>query len=85
MDINPWFEWGSLALITLILVIDVVIAFKRPHIPSTRESALWIAFYVTLALIFAGVLFVIGDAEHGGQFIAGWLTEYSLSVDNLFV
>ncbi|HWL01778.1 MAG TPA: TerC family protein [Microbacteriaceae bacterium] len=85
MDINPWFEWGSLSLITLILIADVVIAFKRPHVPSTRESALWIGFYVTLALIFAGVLFVIGDAEHSGQFIAGWLTEYSLSVDNLFV
>lgn len=85
MEINPWFEWGSLAIITLILVVDVVIAFKRPHIPSTRESALWIAFYVTLALVFAGVLFVIGDAQHAGEFIAGWLTEYSLSVDNLFV
>jgi len=85
VEINPWFEWGSLAIITLILVVDVVIAFKRPHIPSTRESALWIAFYVTLALVFAGVLFVIGDAQHAGEFIAGWLTEYSLSVDNLFV
>ena len=85
MDINPWFEWGSLALITLILIADVVIAFKRPHIPSTRESGLWIAFYVALALVFAGVLFAIGDPDHASQFVAGWLTEYSLSVDNLFV
>ena len=85
MEINPWFEWGSLAVITLILVADVVIAFRRPHVPSTRESSLWIAFYVTLALIFAAILWAIGDAEHAGQFVAGWLTEYSLSVDNLFV
>jgi tellurite resistance protein TerC len=40
---------------------------------------------VALALAFAGVLFVIGDATHGSEFIAGWLTEYSLSIDNLFV
>ncbi|OJX62940.1 MAG: tellurium resistance protein TerC [Micrococcales bacterium 73-13] len=85
MALNPWFELGSLAILTLILVVDVVIAFRRPHIPSTRESSLWVAFYVVLALIFAGVLWAIGDAEHAGQFVAGWLTEYSLSVDNLFV
>lgn len=85
MDINPWFEWISLGILLLILTVDVVIAYRRPHIPSTRESGLWIAFYVTLALVFAGVLWAIGDAEHAGQFVAGWLTEYSLSVDNLFV
>ena len=85
MEINPWFEWISLGVIVLILAADLVIAYKRPHIPSTRESGLWIAFYVTLALIFAGVLLWIGDAQHAGEFIAGWLTEYSLSMDNLFV
>ena len=42
-------------------------------------------FYVGLALVFAVLMLVIGDAEHAGQFVAGWLTEYSLSVDNLFV
>lgn len=85
MEIPVWFEITSLVVITLILVFDVFLAFRRPHIPSTRESALWITFYVTLALIFAGLLWAMGDAEHAGQFIAGWLTEYSLSIDNLFV
>ncbi len=80
-----WFEVGTYVVLALILAFDLFIAFKRPHVPSTRESALWIAFYVLLALIFAGLMFVLGDAEHGGQFIAGWLTEYSLSIDNLFV
>jgi tellurite resistance protein TerC len=63
----------------------VVLAFRRPHVPSTRESAIWIGAYVAAALVFAGVLWGIGDAEQAGQFVAGWLTEYSLSVDNLFV
>ncbi len=40
---------------------------------------------MVLALIFAGLMLVLGDAEHAGQFVAGWLTEYSLSIDNLFV
>ncbi len=38
-----------------------------------------------LALIFALLMLILGDAEHAGQFIAGWVTEYSLSIDNLFV
>jgi tellurite resistance protein TerC len=42
-------------------------------------------FYVTLALIFAGIMWVIAGPEYAGQFVAGWLTEYSLSIDNLFV
>ena len=80
-----WFEIGTYVVLGLILLFDLILAFKRPHVPSTRESALWIGFYVVLALIFAGLMLVLGDAEHAGQFIAGWLTEYSLSIDNLFV
>jgi tellurite resistance protein TerC len=80
-----WFEVTSLIVLSLIMVFDLVLAYKRPHVPSVRESSLWIAFYVSLALIFAALMFLLGDSEQGGQFIAGWLTEYSLSIDNLFV
>jgi tellurite resistance protein TerC len=79
------FEIGALAVLVLILVADLVLAYRRPHIPSTRESALWVALYVGLALVFALLMLILGDAEHAGQFIAGWVTEYSLSIDNLFV
>ena len=80
-----WFEIGSLVALTLILIADLLIILKRPHIPSTRESTLWVVFYVTLALIFAGLMWLIAGGEYAGQFVAGWLTEYSLSIDNLFV
>lgn len=80
-----WFEIGSLVVLTLILLADLLIILKRPHIPSTRESTLWVIFYVTLALIFAGLMWLIAGGEYAGQFVAGWLTEYSLSIDNLFV
>ena len=80
-----WFEIGTYVVLLLILAFDLVLAFKRPHVPSSRESALWIGFYVALALLFAGAMLWLGDAEHAGQFVAGWLTEYSLSIDNLFV
>jgi integral membrane protein, TerC family len=80
-----WFEIGSSVVLLLILAADLALVLVRPHIPSPRESALWVTLYVVLALGFAALLFLIGDAEHAGQFLAGWLTEYSLSIDNLFV
>jgi tellurite resistance protein TerC len=80
-----WFEISTFVVLTGIIVFDLIHAYRRPHIPSTKESALWVGFYVLLALIFAVLMLVLGDAEHAGQFVAGWLTEYSLSIDNLFV
>ncbi|MEC5149021.1 TerC family protein [Cryobacterium sp. GrIS_2_6] len=80
-----WFEIGSLVILTLVLVGDLLIVYKRPHVPSMREASLWVVFYIVLALLFALAMLLLADAEHAGQFLAGWLTEYSLSIDNLFV
>jgi tellurite resistance protein TerC len=80
-----WFEIGSLTIISLILIADLVYAHLRPHQPSNKESALWVSFYVVLALVFAGLMFLFAGPKYGSEFLAGWITEYSLSVDNLFV
>jgi tellurite resistance protein TerC len=80
-----WFEIGSMVVLLLILAADLLLVIRRPHVPTLRECAVWVGFYVGLALVFAVLMLVIGDGEHASQFIAGWLTEYSLSVDNLFV
>ncbi|WP_296192935.1 TerC family protein [uncultured Microbacterium sp.] len=85
-EIPVWFEVGALVVLTLILIADLLIIFKRPHIPSMKEASLWVGFYVGLALVFAlSLLLVTQHIEITGMFIAGWLTEYSLSIDNLFV
>jgi tellurite resistance protein TerC len=85
-EIPVWFQVGSLIVLTLILIADLLIILKRPHIPSMKEATLWVVFYVALALVFAFVLYwVSGSGDAMGQFLAGWLTEYSLSIDNLFV
>jgi tellurite resistance protein TerC len=85
VPIPLWFEITSIIVMVAVIGFDLVLAYRRPHIPSSRESALWIGFYVGLALIFAVLLFVVGGATPATQFVAGWLTEYSLSIDNLFV
>ncbi|WP_346986696.1 TerC family protein [Agrococcus sp. ARC_14] len=79
------FEIVSLTLLVGVLIFDLLIVIKRPHVPSMKEATAWVVFYVSLALVFAGVLFVMGDAQHAGEFVTGWLLEYSLSIDNLFV
>ncbi|MDL9980026.1 TerC/Alx family metal homeostasis membrane protein [Microbacterium sp. ASV49] len=84
--IPAWFEITAMIVLVLILAADLLLILKRPHIPSMKESTLWVVFYVALALVFAVLLFwATGSADAAGQFVAGWLTEYSLSVDNLFV
>ncbi len=50
-----------------------------------KESGGWVAFYVALALAFGGVVWALAGGRYAGEFYTGWLTEYSLSVDNLFV
>ena len=79
------FELISFAVLGAILLFDLLYVVKRPHEPSMKEAGLWVGFYVALALVFAGILFWQAGPEFGQQFVAGWVTEYSLSVDNLFV
>ncbi len=83
--IPVWFEIGSFVVLSLILIFDLLLVVRRPHVPSPRESALWVGFYVALAVIFGGLMFAVAGPDAGGEFFAGWLTEYSLSIDNLFV
>ncbi|WP_125777649.1 TerC family protein [Antribacter gilvus] len=79
------FEVTALIAVVVLLVLDLLIVGRRPHVPSMKESALWVGFYVGLAVIFGGIVWAVGGASPAGEFYAGWLTEYSLSVDNLFV
>jgi tellurite resistance protein TerC len=75
----------SLVGLLVVLLADLLIIGRRPHEPTTRESTLWVVFYITLAVIFGVGVFAFAGPQYGGEFFAGWLTEYSLSVDNLFV
>ncbi|WP_327034711.1 TerC family protein [Micromonospora ureilytica] len=85
MDVSGLVWAGTLVALTAVLLVDLLIIGRRPHEPSVRESSLWVAFYVGLALIFGVGVWLASGASAAGQFYTGWLTEYSLSVDNLFV
>ena len=64
---------------------DLLVVARRRREVHTRDALCWLAGYVALACLFGGALIVWGPAHSGPEFFAGYLTEYSLSVDNLFV
>ncbi|WP_149204472.1 TerC family protein [Actinotalea subterranea] len=72
---------GSIAL----MVFDFYAHVRTPHEPSFKESAVWTGVYVALAVIFGVALTLVWGTGHGGEYFAGYVTEKSLSVDNLFV
>src|SRR4051812_36261575 len=85
MDVPTWVWLTTIGLLVGLLAFDVFIIGRRPHEPTLRECAIAIAFFIGLALLFGvGVLMTSGP-RYAGEFYAGWLTEYSLSIDNLFV
>ncbi|MGY1591338.1 TerC family protein [Geodermatophilus sp. SYSU D00708] len=85
MDLPVWFEVATFVGLTVLLLADLAIVARRPHEPSFKEASLWVSFYVALALLFGVLLLVFTNGQFATEFYAGWLTEYSLSVDNLFV
>ncbi|MER7891095.1 TerC family protein [Micromonospora sp. NPDC048909] len=85
MDVSGLVWAGTLVALTAVLLVDLLIIGRRPHEPSVRESSLWVGFYVGLALLFGAGIWLTAGPSAAGQFYTGWLTEYSLSVDNLFV
>ena len=73
------------AVILGFFIFDFVSHVRTPHEPTMKESGGWAAFYMLMACIFGGIVWWLWDAEHGVQFFTGYITELSLSVDNLFV
>ena len=83
--IPVWFEIGSMIVLVAILLIDLIVIGRRPHMPSMKEAGIWVGVYVALALVFFGCMWAAAGQTDALQFLAGWITEYSLSIDNLFV
>ncbi len=67
------------------LAIDLGVFHRKAHAVTTKEATIWCIIWVTLGLIFNAGVYVFLGAEKGLEFFAGYLIEYSLSVDNIFV
>ncbi len=85
MDVPSWIWWTTIIVTTTVLLFDVIVLGRRPHEPSTKEVSIGLSIYIGLAILFGIGVWVFAGHDYGTQFFAGWLTEYSLSVDNLFI
>ncbi|MGY1690888.1 TerC family protein [Geodermatophilus sp. SYSU D01105] len=85
MDVPFWIWAVTVAAIVGMLVFDFVGHVRTPHAPTLRESATWSAVYVGIAVVFGLLVLWFAGPQYGGEYFAGFVTEKSLSVDNLFV
>ena len=85
MDVPFWVWALTIAVILAMLAVDLVGHVRTPHAPSLREAATWSAVYVGIAVVFGLLVLWFAGPEYGGEYFAGYVTEKSLSVDNLFV
>ena len=75
------FNAGVLA----VLAIDLGIFNKKAHKISVKEAAIWSSVWITLSLGFAGVIYRLHGPQSALEFVTGYVIEYSLSIDNIFV
>ena len=76
----------TIAVLLAVLAFDLALAIiRRNKDTSMREASLWTAFYVGAAIVFGYSLGQWSETQARNEFFAGWITEYSLSVDNLFI
>jgi len=85
MDVPVWIWGTTIAGILALLVFDFYAHVRTPHEPTLKEAGAWSVFYIVIALIFGAGLWWIWGSQHGVEYFAGYVTEKSLSVDNLFV
>jgi tellurite resistance protein TerC len=85
VNVSP-LEWLiTIGVTAAVLLFDVIVVARRPHEPTMRECGIYLSVYIGLALAFGLWVWNFHGAQFGLEFYAGWLTEYSLSVDNLFI
>ncbi|HET7277424.1 MAG TPA: TerC family protein [Dermatophilaceae bacterium] len=85
MNVPTWVWLLTVGVAVVFLVVDVFVIARRPHVPTTKEVSKALAFYVGAAVLFGVGVWVTSGGQYAGEYFAGWLTEYSLSVDNLFI
>jgi len=85
VTVPGWLWAATIALFLVLFTLDFWIVGRRPHVPKTPELLRWLGLFVGSAILFGLFLGWQFGGDIAVQFFSGWLTEYSLSVDNLFV
>ena len=84
MIVPLWAWFAVLGVILAMLAVDLV-SHRKAHVVSVREAAIWSAIWVALGTAFGGVVWWVWGSEFAAQYLAGYVIEKSLAVDNVFV
>lgn len=86
LDIATLALWGGfIAALAALLFIDLFVVHRKSHVVGVREALGWTGFWIVLALVFGGGVFIFGGSDKGTEYLTGYVIEKSLSVDNVFV
>jgi tellurite resistance protein TerC len=85
MFVPLWLWIATIVGLLVLIAIDLVVVDRKPHEVTTGEAARWVVFYVSCAIAFGIGIFAFAGHGPGVEFFTGYITEYSLSVDNLFI
>ncbi|HEY0640594.1 MAG TPA: TerC family protein [Pseudonocardiaceae bacterium] len=85
MNVPAWLWFATIGGLLVLLAIDLVIVDRKPHEVTIGEAARWVTFYVACAIVFGIGIWLFSGGQYAVEFFTGYITEYSLSVDNLFV
>ncbi|MFL5807228.1 MAG: TerC family protein [Roseiflexaceae bacterium] len=95
MGSSIWLWAGFILVVLVLLALDLGVFHREAHVVSAKEAAIWTVVWITLALLFNGVIYLfwswmmpgsaVSNGEAALEFLTGYLIEYSLSVDNIFV
>jgi tellurite resistance protein TerC len=85
IDSSTWLWIGFSLFILFMLSLDLGLFNRKAHRINYREATIWSAVWITLAIVFASIVFWYQGTQRGLEFVTGYLIELSLSVDNLFV
>jgi tellurite resistance protein TerC len=85
MDVPAWVWLATGGGLGVLFALDLVIVDRKPHVVRMAEAARWVAFYLACAAAFGLGIWLFAGSDFAVAYFAGYLTEYSLSVDNLFV
>jgi len=85
LTVPPW-AWATfLAFVIAMLALDVLVLHRRAHEVSLREATAWSAVWIVIGLGFSGLVWAWADGGTAQAYVAGYLIEKSLSVDNIFL
>jgi tellurite resistance protein TerC len=78
--------WAVFAIgVPALLAFDLLVLNRTPHVPTLREAAGWVAMWVSAGLAFGALVFFTRGGTAGTEYLTGYILEYSLSMDNVFV